>query len=108
MKRHDQPPQTTIDALKRQRKLVIDALSAIPGLSCNVPGGAFYIFLDVRKLTDNTAAWCEQLLVEAGVALVPGEAFSAPGFARLTYTADEAILAKALTAIKQFVEKEKS
>ncbi len=103
MRRHDRPPQTTIDALKRQREVVVTGLSNIPGITCNVPGGAFYIFLDLRSLTDNSTEWCERLLVEAGVALVPGEAFGAPGFARLTYTADEVTLQSALQQLTQFV-----
>lgn len=105
MERHDQPPETTIDALKRQRQIVVDGLSAMPGLKCNDPGGGFYIFLDLRTVSDNSTAWCERLLVEAGVALVPGEAFSAPGFARLTYTSDEATLRSALAQIKIFLSK---
>ena len=106
MERHDQPPETTIDALKRQRQLVVDALGDIPGLKHNMPGGAFYVFLDLRDLTDDSGHWCEGLLLKTGVALVPGEAFSAPGFARLTFVADEAVLREALQLIRQFVTEE--
>lgn len=103
MERGDQPPQTTLDALRRQRGLVSQGLTGA-GIPHTVPGGAFYIFMDVRALTDNSAEWCERLLVEAGVALVPGEAFSAPGFVRLTFVADEATLRGAVDQIKQFME----
>ncbi len=106
MQRHDQPPKSTLDALIKQRQMVIDTLSEVPGLTHNIPGGAFYVFLDVRQLTNNSAEWCERLLIEAGVALVPGEAFSAPGFARLTFVTDENTLHEALQAIKNFVGKE--
>ncbi|PIZ62313.1 aspartate aminotransferase, partial [Candidatus Saccharibacteria bacterium CG_4_10_14_0_2_um_filter_52_9] len=87
-------------------ELVSIELAKIPGLKFHKPGGAFYVFLDVRALTDNSAEWCERLLVEAGVALVPGEAFSAPGFARLTFVTDKETLSKALEQIKQFVAKD--
>jgi aspartate aminotransferase len=103
MSRHDRPPKETIDALKRQRLLTHRALEAIPGLKHHMPGGAFYVFIDLRGITKDSAAWCERLLVESGVALVPGEAFSAPGFARLTFVADEKVLAPALERIKQFI-----
>lgn len=103
--RHDRPPQATIDALKRQRQMVVDALSGIPGIKHNIPGGAFYVFIDLRELTDNSAEWCERLLLEAGVALVPGEAFSAPGFVRLTFVTDESTLQAALEQIRDFVTK---
>jgi aspartate aminotransferase len=107
MTRHDQPPVETIEALKRQRQLVVDGLTEA-GIQHNLPGGSFYIFLDLRDITDSGAEWCERLLVEAGVALVPGEAFGAPGFARLTYVANEDYLKKALAQIKQFMSKDQN
>lgn len=103
--RGDVPPQSTMDTLKKQRAMVADALSNIPGLVYREPGGAFYAFLDVRGLTDSSAQWCEDLLNESGVALVPGEAFSAPGFARLSFVAKEETLKSALTLIRQFATK---
>jgi aspartate aminotransferase len=105
MSRHDKPPKETIDTLKRQRLLTHRALEAIPGLKHHMPGGAFYVLIDLRGITKDSAAWCERLLVESGVALVPGEAFSAPGFARLTFVADKKVLAPALEQIKQFIVK---
>lgn len=103
MDKNDQPLQSTLDTLAQNRQLAIDGL-ADAGIKHNVPGGAFYIFLDLRDITDNSAAWCESLLNEAGVALVPGEAFSAPGFARMTFVADEAVLKPALAALKEFTK----
>jgi len=106
MTRHDQPPAETIEALKRQRQMVYDALKAAPGIKVRLPGGAFYFFLDLRDITDNSAKWCEDLLIETGVALVPGEAFSAPGFARLTFAAREETLKQALEQINKFIKKD--
>jgi aspartate aminotransferase len=105
MAAHDQPPPETIKTLKRQRLLVYRALQAIPGLKIHLPSGAFYFFIDLRGITDDSAKWCEDLLAETGVALVPGEAFSVPGFARLTFVANEEILTKALQLIRNFVAK---
>lgn len=102
LERHDQPPQETLDALRLRREIVLKGLDAA-GIRHNLPGGAFYTFLDLRELTDNSVEWCENLLVQTGVALVPGEAFSAPGFARLTFVADEKTLKEALEQIKKFV-----
>lgn len=103
LKRHDKPPAATLAALTKQRQLVVKALNDTPPIKCYRPGGAFYVFFDIRSLTDDSAAWCEQLLRETGVALVPGEAFSAPGFVRLTFVADPAVLRPALKLIKKFV-----
>jgi len=104
MNRGDKPPQSTIDHLKANRQIVVDGLSDITGLKHNVPGGAFYVFLDVRELSDNSAQWCEDLLAETGVVLVPGEAFMAPGFARLTFSGEKESLQKAVFEIKRFIE----
>jgi aspartate aminotransferase len=106
MARHDLPPAETMDLLRRQRQLVSQALDKIPGIEYQLPGGAFYFLLDLRGVTKDSAKWCEDLLVEAGVALVPGETFSAPGFARLTFVADETTLIQALEQINKFVNKD--
>lgn len=102
MDHDDKPPQTTIDDLKTNRQIVVDGLANISGLKHNIPGGAFYVFLDIRDLSENSAQWCEDLLAETGVVLVPGEAFMAPGFARLTFSGDRAVLQKAVDEIKRF------
>jgi aspartate aminotransferase len=102
----DQPPQETLDTLAKQRQLVGAVLNGTKNISYVEPGGAFYVFLDVRKITGDSARWCEQLLLETGVALVPGEAFSAPGFARLSFVADEPTLTKGIGLIKEFAAKE--
>jgi aspartate aminotransferase len=105
LERHDTPPAETMKTLNSQRKVVCRALDAMPALRYRSPGGAFYVFIDVRGVTDSSAEWCERLLAETGVALVPGEAFGAPGFARLTFVTDEATLKKALEQLKKFVAK---
>ncbi len=103
MERHDRPPAETLATLERQRNMVRTTLDTIPGLQYHLPGGAFYFFIDVRSVTDNSAEWCEELLMQTGVALVPGEAFSAPGFARLSFVTDEATLVAAFEQLKKFM-----
>lgn len=103
LQKQDKPPQETIDTLKRQRQLVQKKLSTISKLKVHVPGGAFYFFIDIRDITNDSETWCERLLAKTGVALVPGEAFGAPGFVRLTFVTDEATLTKALEQLKKFI-----
>lgn len=103
MKYHNAPPAEILKTLERQRKVVDEALQDIPEIRYHLPGGAFYFYLDVRTITDDTLQWCEELLDKTGVALVPGEAFGTPGFARLSFVADETTLKKGLAGIKQFV-----
>ncbi len=103
LRHKDLPPVSTIASLKAQRSAVIEALNSV-GIKHNTPGGAFYIFLDLRQLTADSATWCQRLLDKYGVALVPGEAFSAPGFARLTFVQDVDTLKRAIGAIDEFIK----
>jgi len=69
---------------------LVPALNALPGIECSPGEGAFYVFADCSGaiealgLADDTAL-CEHLLEHAGVALVPGSAFGAPGHARFSF-----------------------
>ena len=99
------PPAEILDTLRRQRKIVDDALKDAPDIRYHLPGGAFYFYLDIRSITGDSVAWCEELLDKTGVALVPGEAFGTPGFARLSFVTDEKTLKQALALIKDFAGK---
>src|SRR6202011_559564 len=77
-------------AFKQRHDFVVAGLNAIPGISCQPGAGTFYAFADVdgamRALgikDDNDFA--EYLLVEAGVAVVPGSGFGAPGHIRISF-----------------------
>jgi aspartate aminotransferase len=104
MEHGDTPPEDTTVLLKKHLQLVEQTLDECKPLAYQKPGGAFYVFIDVRAITKDSTEWCEQLLEQTGVALVPGEAFSAPGFARLSFVADETTLKGALAGIKKFVK----
>ncbi len=77
----------------RRRKRIVEGLRAIPGVTCEWPGGAFYAFPNVsahlgegKSFHAKTCTELAKLLLDkAHVALVPGEAFGAPGFLRLSY-----------------------
>jgi aspartate/methionine/tyrosine aminotransferase len=89
-------------AFARRGRTMYDLLSAIPGVTCLEPQGAFYCFpsfegvlgRDVAGHTPTTTLeLCEVILDEAQVAIVPGEAFGAPGYARLSFAlADDAMV----------------
>jgi aspartate aminotransferase len=98
---------------KTRRELLVEGLNAIDGVTCATPGGAFYAFPDFRAwlgkrhgdtlLSDDNAI-CEALLVNALVAGVPGSAFGAPGFVRLSYAASDEQLKQALARITEFAQ----
>lgn len=84
-------PAEMVAEYDRRRRYIVSRLNALPGVQCSTPRGAFYAFPDVRGLLGQrggpatAAALCEYLLDKGHVAVVPGEAFEAPGFIRLSY-----------------------
>jgi aspartate aminotransferase len=93
--------QDVRDVLRRRHLVVQQALARIPYLSAPTPQGAFYFFLDARKLVGrklrgtpvtDSAILAELLLEQAHIALTPGSAFGSEGFLRLSYAiADDRI-----------------
>ncbi len=95
-----------VAAFARRRRLVLDALQQVPGLRLVPPQGAFYVFPDVSPWLDGaasgTAALCERILDETGVALVAGEAFGDPRCIRFSYATSDSQLVEALARLKKF------
>ena len=72
-------------SFQARRDFVVDALNAIPGLSCRKPEGAFYTFASCAGLTSDDTAFARHLLDTAGVAVVPGSAFGLAPYFRISY-----------------------
>ncbi len=84
-------------------------ITDIPGISCDKPQGAFYIFPNVKKAASlggftSVDNWVEALLEEEKVALVPGSGFGAPDNVRLSYATSMELLEKAAKRIERFVK----
>ena len=89
---------------KKRRDLALDLISEIPGLECNVPGGAFYLFPKYdAKIASNDLA--EKFLMEGHVAVTPGRAFgpAGEGFFRMSYAASESDITEGLGRIKDIM-----
>jgi aspartate/methionine/tyrosine aminotransferase len=91
------------EAFDRRRQTMTRLLSAIPGITCPEPEGAFYCYPSVKGILGKTlrgrtpatsAELAELVLDEVGVAVVPGEAFGTPGYFRLSYALSDADLEK--------------
>jgi len=87
--------QRMIQAFNRRRRVVVEALGRMPGVHCLPPQGAFYAFPRV-EVGMGSLELAEVLLERAGVALVPGVAFGAEGYLRLSYSAGLERLQEAL------------
>jgi len=99
-------------AFDRRRRTIVTMLSAIEGVICPEPGGAFYAYPQVkgllgRPLRGRTAADTSELaaliLDEVEVAVVPGEAFGTPGYLRLSYALGDADLTEGIGRIQKLV-----
>lgn len=101
-----------VKAFKERHIYVVNRFNAMPGLSCLMAGGAFYAFPDARdaiqnlydagKITDTTdMALAEYLLEKFDVAVVPGSAFGAEGYFRISFATSMANLREALDRIEK-------
>lgn len=93
----------------RRRKLIIDGFNQL-GLTCFEPRGAFYAFPNIEISGLDDEAFCEALLREERVALIPGSAFgeSGRGFVRASYATSEANILEALRRLRRFLLKRRS
>lgn len=111
-------PQKDLDAMRdlfrTRRDLVLELFRSVEGFRTNVPEGAFYLFPEVSALfghsyngqqVNDANDLCMYFLNECHVAMVPGEAFGAPGYVRLSYATSEDNLKEAVRRIRVGVEK---
>lgn len=101
--------QYMVDEFHKRRDLVLELLSEIPGITANVPEGAFYVFPDVSYYfgktiqgvkIENASDFAMLLLEKAHVATVTGDAFGAPNNIRISYAASREEIREALQRIK--------
>lgn len=99
-------------AFDRRRRKIHGMLGEIPGVTCTEPQGAFYVFPSLAGVLDReingrrcatTLELAELILDEAKVAIVPGEAFGAPGYARLSYALGDDDLVEGITRIAKLL-----
>lgn len=104
-----------IEAFKERHSFVVKAFNDIKGLDCIDAQGAFYSFPCAKDAIDmlykngklksnNDIAFCEYLLDTKGVAVVPGSAFGAEGYFRISFATSMDNLKEALKRIKQAIE----
>lgn len=104
-------PQDTVEEMRAafdaRRKLMFSLVSDIPGVDCVEPQGAFYVFPDVSRVLEgrwvSTDELATAILEEAGVALVPGESFGAPGHLRLSYATGDAEIERGMERIRRLI-----
>lgn len=102
-------PQDAVDAMvaefRARRRLIIEGLNALPGVSASMPAGAFYAFPNVSGTGMDGPAFADRLLDEAGVSVLPGSAFggNARDSLRVSYANSQANLVIALERMARFL-----
>lgn len=111
-------PQDTVATMvaefERRRNFVVEQLNAMPGVTCNTPRGAFYVFPKVDALYGKSAQgrtvqtsmdMADYLLDEAGVALVPGDGFCDDRYVRISYATSMELLQTGLERMRQALQR---
>ncbi len=106
---------TMLAEYARRRARILEGVRSIPGVTCNTPEGAFYVFPNVAACTVNslpgtltasgtpdTATLARQLLEREHLVVVPGEAFGAPGFLRFSYATSLERIEEGLRRLRRF------
>jgi aspartate aminotransferase len=110
-------PQDSVETMRKafeaRRNALVKGLNSIKGISCLKPEGAFYVMMNVtglmgKRLDDtvikDSAAFADQLLAQGKTVVVPGNAFMAEGYCRLSYAVSMEDIAEGLRRIAAFVE----
>ena len=111
---HSEEIEKMVKSFQKRRDFIVEELNRIEGIHCPLPKGAFYIFFDVSKFygktTDHTAivdssSFCDYLLKEELVGLVPGIAFGNDNCVRMSYACSYEEIFGGITRIKRGLKK---
>ena len=101
------------DQFQLRRDVMVDRINRIDGISCVKPEGAFYVMMNIRNLMgrkfngrrlEDSMDFAELLLAEKHVAVVPGIAFEAEGFCRLSYAISTDKINEGLDRVAAFID----
>ena len=91
-------------AFAERREFIFERLNRIPGLSATRPDGAFYLYASIESLGLPSIEFCEALLKEKHVAMIPGKAFGKEGTVRISYATDMATIEEGMNRLETFVK----
>ena len=91
---------------KARRNAVVEGLNAIPGMACQMPGGAFYAFPNIKKFGITSEEFADRLLEKEGVSLLPGSIYGneGEGYVRISYATSLPQIKEGLARIARFVK----
>lgn len=92
---------------KARRDEAVKLFNAIDGLSVLSPAGAFYLFVNIKEVSNDSMQFCKELLEEQGVAVVPGVGFGSEGYFRFSFATDIESIREGIQRIAAFVATKK-
>jgi aspartate aminotransferase len=93
-----------LESFTQRRKVMYQAIQAIPQVSTPLPQGAFYLFVDISSTGLGSLEFCKQLLEKENVATIPGVAFGEDKCIRFSYATDMESIEKGLTKFAKFIK----
>jgi aspartate/methionine/tyrosine aminotransferase len=96
-----------VEEFRKRREVIVNGLNKINGITCKMPHGAFYVFPNVKSFRIQSKKLADQILQDAGVAVLSGTAFGAfgEGYLRLSFANSVENINKAMERISELVKK---
>ncbi len=91
-------------AFEARANEAVELLNEIDGISVLKPQGAFYLFVNIKEISNDSVGFCKELLQEAGVAVVPGIGFGSEGYFRFSFATDITTIRDGIRRIKKFID----
>lgn len=99
---------TEIEQMRRafegRAEEAVKLFNDINGLSVLKPQGAFYLFVNIKDISNDSIEFCKELLQETGVAVVPGIGFGSEGYFRFSFATDITTIREGIRRIEKFVQ----
>ena len=91
-------------AFMERRDVAVEMFNKIDGLSVLKPDGAFYLFVNIKEVSNDSLTFCKKLLEQAEVAVVPGVGFGSEGYFRFSFATSMENIEKGIKRIEEFVK----
>ena len=104
----DEEIESMRQAFEARAKEAVELFNAIDGVSVIEPKGAFYLFVNIKNIEPNSIKFCEDLLKEVGVAVVPGIGFGSDGYFRFSFATDITTIREGIRRIEKFINSKRA
>ncbi|MDQ1326645.1 MAG: aspartate aminotransferase [Campylobacterota bacterium] len=104
----DEEIETMRKAFENRAEEAVRLFNEIDGLSVLKPQGAFYLFVNIKDISNDSIAFCKELLQATGVAVVPGIGFGSEGYFRFSFATDITTIREGIRRIEKFVKQKRS